>query len=79
MLRFLLALASYLGSHSLNRLVWHFQVSGLVWGRQLIHAGQQRCMVTPWREAHSYPTKRLTRRRGGDRLSFTVLGYNFVK
>ena len=30
-------------------------------------------------EAHSYPMKRLTRRGGGDRLSFTVLGYNFVK
>ena len=46
-LRFLLALASYLGSHSLNRLVWHFQASGLVWGRQLIHEVQQRHTATP--------------------------------
>ena len=46
-LRFLLALASYLGSHSLNRLVWHFQASVLVWGRQLIHEVQQRHTATP--------------------------------
>lgn len=43
-LRFLLSLASLPRVALTNGLVWHFQGSGLVWGRQLIHTGQQRCL-----------------------------------